>query len=77
MRAFNNLLVQAQFLTESPNSFDSIFLVVSMMLSLIFFPKLSVNLFSIELRLMVLKHVCDDQGDSVLITMADRPSAPY
>ena len=77
VRAFNNLLVQAQFLTESPNSFDSIFLVVSMMLSLIFFPKLSVNLFSIELRLMVLKHVCDDQGDSVLITMADRPSAPY
>ena len=26
---------------------------------------------------MVLKHVCDDQGDPVLITMADRPSPPY
>lgn len=36
MRAFNNLLVQAQFLTELLNSFNGIFLVVSMMLECIF-----------------------------------------
>ena len=36
MQAFNNLQMQAQFLTESLSSFNGIFLVVSMVLDPIF-----------------------------------------
>ena len=57
--AFNNILVQAQFLTESPNSFDGLFFYGLSILHSIAFINFC--------------WWCDDQWDLVLITMADRP----
>ena len=65
-RAFNNLLVQAQFLTESPNSFDGIFFVVSDARPH-FFP----NYWSLRSPWYCIWW-WDDQRDSVLITMPPR-----